>query len=62
MRRVPNGCFGMFTIAYFPPRWFALMDARLVAAVHSNASRINFSPRRRAAQMRRHGLDASPAA
>ena len=50
----------MFTIAYVPPLWFALMDARLVAAVHSDASRINFSPRRRAALMRRHGLVDSP--
>jgi hypothetical protein len=36
------------------------MDARLVAAVHSDAARIHFQPRRRAALMRRHGLvDAS---
>jgi len=62
--QLPNGYFGMFTIAWFPPLWFALMDARLVAAVHSEASRINFSPRRRAALMRRHGLvdDPIPAA
>ena len=35
--QLPNGYFGMFTVAYFPPLWFALMDARLVAAVHSDA-------------------------
>ena len=60
--QLPNGYFGMFTIAYFPPLWFALMDARLVDAVHSDATRINFSPRRRAALMRRHGLVDFPAA
>jgi alkane 1-monooxygenase len=60
--QLPNGYFGMFTVAYFPPLWFALMDARLVAAVHSDPSRINFDPRRRAALMRRHGLADSPAA
>ena len=54
--QLPNGYFGMFTIAYFPPLWFALMDARLVAAVHSDPARINFAPRRRAGLMRRHGL------
>jgi len=36
------------------------MDARLVAAVHSDATRINFQPRRRASLMRRHGLVDSP--
>jgi len=60
--QLPNGYFGMFTIAYIPPLWFALMDARLVAAVHSDASRINFSPRHRAALMRKHGLVDFPAA
>jgi len=60
--QLPNGYFGMFTVAYFPPLWFALMDGRLVAAVHSDASRINFHPRRRAALMRRHGLADPPEA
>jgi len=60
--QLPIGYFGMFTVAYFPPLWFALMDARLVAAVHSDASRIHFLPRRRAALMRRHGLADVPAA
>ena len=59
--QLPNGYFGMFTIAYFPPLWFALMDRRLVAAVHSDASRINFHPGRRAALMRKHGLADFPA-
>ena len=59
--QLPNGCFGMFTVAYFPPLWFALMDARLVEAVHSDPACINFHPRRHAAPMRRHGLVDFPA-
>ena len=59
--QLPNGYFGMFMVAYFPPLWFALMDARLIAAVHSDPARINFHPRRRAALMRRHGLVDFPA-
>jgi alkane 1-monooxygenase len=59
--QLPNGYFGMFTVAYIPPLWFALMDARLVAAVHCDAARINFAPGRRAALMRRFDL-AEPAA
>ena len=54
--QLPNGYFGMFTAAYVPPLWFALMDARLVAAVGRDAARINFDPRRRHALMRRFGL------
>ena len=59
--QLPNGYFGMFTVAYFRPLWFAPMDARLVAAVHSDPARINFHPRRRAALKRRHGLVDFPA-
>jgi hypothetical protein len=46
-----------------PPLWFALMDARLVAAVHSDAARIDVHPPRRTAltaPMRRHGLREAP--
>jgi alkane 1-monooxygenase len=54
--QLPNGYFGMFTVAYFPPLWFALMDKRLIEAVHSDPARINFQPGKREALMRRHGL------
>ena len=27
---LPNGYFGMFTVAYFPPIWFRVMDPRLL--------------------------------
>ena len=26
---LPNGYFGMFTVAYFPPLWYRVMDPRL---------------------------------
>lgn len=57
--QLPNGYFGMFLIAYIPPLWFRVMDRRLLTAVHHDPARINFDPKRRAALMRRHGLDAS---
>jgi alkane 1-monooxygenase len=41
---LPNGYFGMFSLAYFPPLWFRLMDPRLVRAVHRDPTRINFQP------------------
>lgn len=54
--QLPNGYFGMFSIAYVPPLWFALMDRRLVAAVGRDPARINFCPGQRARLMARHGL------
>ena len=54
--QLPNGYFGMFTVAYVPPLWFALMDHRLVEAVGRDPSRINFAPGQRHRLMARHGL------
>lgn len=54
--QLPNGYFGMFTVAYVPPLWFALMDHRLVEAVGRDPSRINFEPGQRHRLMARHGL------
>ncbi|MEB0136986.1 alkane 1-monooxygenase [Actimicrobium sp. CCC2.4] len=56
--QLPNGYFGMFTVAYFPPLWFAVMDRRLVAAVDRDPDRINFAPGQRERLMARHGLVA----
>ncbi len=53
---LPNGYFGMFTIAYISPWWFKVMDARLLATVGHDLSRINLDPRRREALIRRYGL------
>jgi alkane 1-monooxygenase len=54
--QLPNGYFGMFPVAYFPPVWFHLMDRRLVAAVNGDASRINFDPARRERLCAKYGL------
>ncbi len=56
--QLPNGYFGMFPVAYFPPLWFAMMDRRLVAAVGRDPDRINFAPGQRERLMARHGLVA----
>jgi alkane 1-monooxygenase len=54
--RLPNGYFGMFSIAYFPPLWRRVMDPRLLQTVGRDASRINFDPRQRQALISRHQL------
>lgn len=53
---LPNGYFGMFLLAYFPPLFFRVMDPRLLAAVGRDASRINFQPGRRQALIARYAL------
>ena len=49
--RLPSGYFGMFPLAYVPPLWFAVMDARLMALpqVGHDLARVNLCPRRAAA-------------
>lgn len=32
--RLPSGYFGMYLLAYFPPLWFKVMDAKLLALPH----------------------------
>jgi alkane 1-monooxygenase len=59
--QLPNGYFGMFTVSYVPPLWFALMDHRLAEAVGHDAARINFAPGRKDDLMARHGLVDSTA-
>jgi alkane 1-monooxygenase len=54
--QLPNGYFGMFSLAYLTPLWFWVMDRRLVRAVGRNPERINFDPARRERLMARHGL------
>ena len=60
--RLPNGYFGMFSIAYFPPLWRRVMDPRLLQTVGRDASRINFDPRQRQALISRHQLHDPDAA
>ena len=56
---LPNGYFGMFTLAYFPPLWFRAMDPLLLQAVHRDPTRINFQPEKHATLMRKYGLKLS---
>ncbi len=57
--QLPSGYFGMFTLAYIPPLWFAVMDRRLIEAVGRDAARINFAPGQQGRLMARHGLAAA---
>jgi alkane 1-monooxygenase len=54
---LPNGYFGMFILAYFPPLFFRVMDPRLLAAVQRDPGRINFQPGRKERLMQRYALD-----
>jgi alkane 1-monooxygenase len=60
--RLPNGYFGMFSLAYFPPLWRRVMDPRLLQTVGRDASRINFDPRQRQTLINRHQLSDAGAA
>lgn len=55
---LPNGYFGMFLLAYFPPLFFRVMNPRLLAAVGSDPERINFQPSKRERLMQQYGLQA----
>jgi alkane 1-monooxygenase len=56
---LPNGYFGMFTLAYFPSLWFRVMDTRLLRAVQHDPRRINFQPARRERLIAKYGLETS---
>ncbi len=44
--RLPNGYFGMYMLAYFPPLWFKVMDQRLMALPHvdGDLDNVNIEP------------------
>ncbi len=44
--QLPSGYFGMFTLAYFPPLWFRVMDPRLLALPHvrGDLAKVNVDP------------------
>ncbi len=44
--QLPNGYYGMYLLAYFPPLWFRVMDKRLLALPHidGDLSKINIAP------------------
>ncbi|MDP1696592.1 MAG: alkane 1-monooxygenase [Xanthomonadaceae bacterium] len=52
--QLPSGYFGMFLLAYVPPLWFRVMDARLLALVGDDVLRLNIEPSRRKQLLRRH--------
>jgi alkane 1-monooxygenase len=54
---LPNGYFGMFTVAYFPSLWRRIMHPRLLRAVGGDVSRINFDPAKREMLITKHALD-----
>jgi alkane 1-monooxygenase len=56
--QLPSGYFGMFPLAYVPPLWFRVMDARLLALpqVRGDLSRVNLDSRRRDQLIARYGL------
>lgn len=43
---LPNGYFGMFLLAYFPPLWFKVMDPMLLKLPHiqGDLSKVNIDP------------------
>ena len=58
---LPNGYFGMFTVAYFPPLWFRVMDPRLLRAVGDDPTHINFQPSKREKLLKKCGRGESDA-
>lgn len=44
--QLPNGYFGMYVLAYFPPLWFRIMDPKLLALPHiqGDLSKVNRTP------------------
>ncbi len=43
---LPNGYFGMYLLAYFPPLWFRVMDERLLQLPHiqGDLDKVNIDP------------------
>ena len=44
--RLPNGYYGMYTLAYVPPLWFKVMDKRVLALSHidGDLDKVNVAP------------------
>ena len=54
---LPNGYFGCYLLAYFPPLWFRVMDKRLLALTHvqGDLNKVNIDPDRRPEIFARYG-------
>ncbi len=53
---LPASYFSMYALAYFPPLWFRVMNARLLAVPHisGDLSKVNICPRQKAQILRRY--------
>ena len=62
---LPNGYFGMYVLAYFPPLWFRVMDRRLMDLPHvgGDLNNVNIEPTAKPGLMRRwsHGGETAAA-
>jgi alkane 1-monooxygenase len=56
---LPNGYFGMYMLAYFPPLWFKVMDKRLLALPHvqGDLDKLNIDPDARSKIFLRYGQE-----
>jgi alkane 1-monooxygenase len=54
---LPNGYFGVYLLAYFPPLWFKVMDKRLLdlPRIQGDLDKINIDPDARAAIFLKYG-------
>jgi alkane 1-monooxygenase len=55
---LPNGYFGMFVLAYFPPLFYAVMNPRLLTATGRDPEKINFQPGKRESLIKQYSLTA----
>jgi alkane 1-monooxygenase len=57
--QLPNGYFGMYMLAYFPPLWFRIMDKRLMALSHidGDLDKVNIDPGARPSIFLKWGRD-----
>ncbi len=58
--QLPSGYFGMFAVAYWPRRWFRVLDPRLMALpqAQGDVRRVNVCPQARTALQARLGVRA----
>ncbi len=47
--QLPNGYYGMYLLAYFPPLWYRVMDKRLLSLPHirGDLNKVNIDPHQR---------------
>lgn len=55
--KLPNGYFGMYSLAYIPWLWFKVMDKRLIELAGGDISKINVLPEKREQLMQKYQLD-----